>query len=267
MQKHFVVAVAAALSVASAGVNTSLADREVVVQPGENLQAISNRYYADGDHAWEIAKYNHLANPDLIYAGLRLALPESPALFPSTDGTIVGSTDGWSTDIAPESAPSAGLARIGGTTSEVMVRPSRPPGIPGWPPSGAREAAVPNVDTAETAPVADPPAAVAQPAAIVPGRPIQSGLATWYGPGFNGNITYCGEVYDQSGYTAASNTLPCGTVIIVSNQNTGASVRVRVTDRGGFGGNVILDLSNAAFRSIAPISAGVIPVSVSLPGE
>jgi rare lipoprotein A len=65
--------------------------------------------------------------------------------------------------------------------------------------------------------------------------------------------------------TAASNTLPCGTTVIVTNQNSGLSVRVRITDRGGFGGNVILDLSRGAFLTIAPASAGVIPISVSLP--
>jgi rare lipoprotein A len=93
---------------------------------------------------------------------------------------------------------------------------------------------------------------------------IQSGLATWYGPGFTGGVTYCGEIYDQWAMTAASNTLPCGTVIVVTNQSTGLAVRVRITDRGGFGGSVILDLSRAAFLSIAPSSSGVIPVTVAL---
>ncbi|HZQ38725.1 MAG TPA: septal ring lytic transglycosylase RlpA family protein, partial [Dehalococcoidia bacterium] len=62
----------------------------------------------------------------------------------------------------------------------------------------------------------------------------------------------------------ASNTLPCGTVIVVTNRSTGLSARVRITDRGGFGGNIILDLSRAAFLTIAPSSSGVISVTVAL---
>jgi len=99
--------------------------------------------------------------------------------------------------------------------------------------------------------------------AVIPGRPIQYGLATWYGPGFDGHLTYCGDVYDEAAYTAASNTLPCGAVVIVTNQDNGASVRVRINDRGGFGSTVILDLSRAAFGTIASNGSGVIAVMVS----
>ncbi len=78
MQKHLVVALAAALSVAglTAAPTISFADREVVVQPGENMQSISRRYYGDENHVWVITRYNHLASPDLIYAGLKLVLPD-----------------------------------------------------------------------------------------------------------------------------------------------------------------------------------------------
>src|SRR5438045_305557 len=81
MQKHLVVALAAALSVAglTAAPSISFADREVVVQPGESMQSISRRYYGDESHVWLIARYNHLASPDLIYAGLTLVLPDASA--------------------------------------------------------------------------------------------------------------------------------------------------------------------------------------------
>jgi rare lipoprotein A len=93
------------------------------------------------------------------------------------------------------------------------------------------------------------------------GGAIQTGLATWYGPGFDGNITYCGQVYDSRQYTAASNTLPCGSVVTVSNQVTGASVTVTITDRGAF--THAIDLSHAAFSAIASPSAGVAPIVVT----
>jgi hypothetical protein len=96
------------------------------------------------------------------------------------------------------------------------------------------------------------------------GPVIQTGLATWYGPGFNGGVTYCGEIFDQWAMTAASNTLPCGTVVVVTNLNNGRSVRLRINDRGGFGGAVILDLSQGAFVALGGPPAGTIPVSVQL---
>lgn len=108
------------------------------------------------------------------------------------------------------------------------------------------------------------PTPTTNPGAAPAGPVIQTGIATWYGPGFVGNVTYCGDIYDQWAMTAASNTLPCGTAIIVTNQNTGASVQLRVTDRGGFGGSVILDLSQGAFDVLGGPPAGTIPVSVAL---
>ena len=93
-------------------------------------------------------------------------------------------------------------------------------------------------------------------------RPGAQGYATWYGPGFEGNWTYCGDIFHQWGATAASNTLPCWSVVTVTNLSTGASITVTITDRGGFGGSTILDLSRGAFAAIADPSEGVIAVEV-----
>ncbi len=116
-------------------------------------------------------------------------------------------------------------------------------------------------------PVANPTTPDVAHESASPERTLQTGLATWYGPGFVGNITFCGDVYDEWAYTAASNTLPCGLVVVVTNQDSGASVRVRITDRGGFGGAVIMDLSRAAFGAIASTADGVVPVTISQPAQ
>ncbi len=78
------------------------------------------------------------------------------------------------------------------------------------------------------------------------GRGFQVGRATWYG---------------VRGMTAAHRTLPFGTVVRVTNLNTGASVTVVINDRGPFG-SAIIDLSRDAFARLAPLSQGVIPVRV-----
>lgn len=101
-----------------------------------------------------------------------------------------------------------------------------------------------------------------------PSRPhvapvIQMGLATWYGPDFEGQITKCGQVFHQTDYTASSNDLPCGTVIQVTNVQDGRRVTVTVDDTGGFRHPTILDLSPAAFSALASLDAGVLRVGVS----
>lgn len=92
---------------------------------------------------------------------------------------------------------------------------------------------------------------------------VQTGLATWYGPGFHGNGMANGQIFDMyDPTTTASNTFPLGTWLRVTNQSNGASVVVQVRDTGGFGGAVVVDLSMAAFASIGSLDSGVIPVSI-----
>jgi len=59
-----------------------------------------------------------------------------------------------------------------------------------------------------------------------------SGLASWYGPGFHGNLSASGEVYNQHAMTAAHPSLPFGTQVRVTNLDNGRSVIVRINDRG-----------------------------------
>ena len=100
-------------------------------------------------------------------------------------------------------------------------------------------------------------------AQVVDASLYQRGLATWYGPGFEGRRTACGYTYSSAEYTAASNTLPCGAVVSVINVDTGDAVTVTITDRGAFADPVIVDLSVAAFDAIGDTYHGVINVAVS----
>src|SRR4051812_48449135 len=60
----------------------------------------------------------------------------------------------------------------------------------------------------------------------------ETGIASWYGPGFHGRYTANGEVYDQSQLTAAHRTLPMPSLVRVTNLDNGKSVVVRINDRG-----------------------------------
>ena len=76
------------------------------------------------------------------------------------------------------------------------------------------------------------------------------GYATYYGPGFHGNKTASGEVFDMHKMTCAHRTLPFGTILLVTNLSNSKSVQVRVNDRGPFVKNVIIDLSLGSAKKI-----------------
>jgi len=85
---------------------------------------------------------------------------------------------------------------------------------------------------------------------------IFEGRASWYGPSFVGKKTASGEIYDPEGLTAAHRSLPFGTLLRVTDLDTGASVVVRVNDRGPFVADRVLDLSEAAARLIGLLPTG-----------
>jgi len=82
-----------------------------------------------------------------------------------------------------------------------------------------------------------------------------TGLASWYGPGFEGSLTASGEVFDPYGYTAAHKTLPLGTQLSVSY--AGRTVQVTVNDRGPYSGGRDLDLSQGAAEYLGLTTVGV----------
>jgi rare lipoprotein A len=92
----------------------------------------------------------------------------------------------------------------------------------------------------------------------------EEGNASWYGVPFHGRRASNGEVYDMNKMTAAHRTLPFDTVVRVTNLSNGKSTVVRITDRGPFVNNRIIDLSMAAAREIDSIGPGVVPVRVEI---
>ena len=91
---------------------------------------------------------------------------------------------------------------------------------------------------------------------------VQYGTASWYGKEFHGQRTATGEVYDMFQLTAAHKSAPLGMHAIVTNLDTGRSVRVRINDRGPFVGDRILDLSYAAARRLGMLETGLARVKV-----
>ena len=92
----------------------------------------------------------------------------------------------------------------------------------------------------------------------------QTGIASWYGPGFHGRRTASGAVYDQHDLTAAHQTLPLGTRVMVTNLENGRSTEVIINDRGPFLKGRIIDLSYAAAQTLGMVGPGTIPVRIEV---
>ncbi len=78
-----------------------------------------------------------------------------------------------------------------------------------------------------------------------PIQPIRvwSGRTSWYGSQFHGRMTASGEKFDMYGSTAASPTLPFGSLVRVYNPKTHVGQLVRINDRGPFVDDRELDVS------------------------
>jgi rare lipoprotein A len=91
---------------------------------------------------------------------------------------------------------------------------------------------------------------------------VETGLASWYGRRFHGNLTASGEVFNQEKLTAAHRTLPWGSRVKVTNLTNGKSVEVRINDRGPFGKGRMIDVSRAAAKVLDMVGSGITTVRV-----
>jgi rare lipoprotein A len=90
------------------------------------------------------------------------------------------------------------------------------------------------------------------------------GYASWYGPGFQKRNAANGQPYDMNAMTAAHRTLPLSTIARVTDVKTGDSVLVRITDRGPFVEDRVIDLSRAAARQLSVFQKGVALVRIEV---
>ncbi len=93
------------------------------------------------------------------------------------------------------------------------------------------------------------------------------GMASFYGYDFAGRQTANGERFNPQAMTAASKTLPFGTLVRVTNRNNGRSVVVRINDRGPYVGGRVIDLSLGAASVVGMIGSGVAPVDIAIIGR
>ena len=96
----------------------------------------------------------------------------------------------------------------------------------------------------------------------------ETGIASWYGPGFHKERTANGETFNQEEVTAAHKTLPLPSLVRVTNLDNGRSIVVRVNDRGPFVGARIIDMSHRSAQLLGFDRVGTAKVRVQiLPDE
>jgi peptidoglycan lytic transglycosylase len=95
----------------------------------------------------------------------------------------------------------------------------------------------------------------------------ETGIASWYGPGFVGHQTADGEEYEQDAMTAAHKTLPMPTLVRVTNLENGRQIQVRINDRGPFVNDRIIDLSRRSAQLLGMIGRGTAKVRVQVMAE
>ncbi len=151
----------------------------------------------------------------------------------------------------------------------IADRRQPPPSQPTETPAKTADRAKRSTDVPETP--ATPPAAAAPKRSKLAPVPAPSGYteegnASWYGVPFHGRRASNGEIYDMYKLTAAHRTLPFETMVRVTNLSNGKSIVVRITDRGPFVDNRIIDLSFAAAQEVDSVGPGVVPVRVEVLG-
>jgi rare lipoprotein A len=92
----------------------------------------------------------------------------------------------------------------------------------------------------------------------------ETGWASWYGPGFQNRHAANGEPFDTERMTAAHRTLPLNSIARITNVKTGEMVVVRITDRGPFVSDRVLDLSRAAARRLSVYQRGTALVRIEV---
>jgi rare lipoprotein A len=92
----------------------------------------------------------------------------------------------------------------------------------------------------------------------------ETGIASWYGPGFHGGTTANGEPYDMNAETAAHKTLPMPSLVEVTNLENGRRIEVRVNDRGPFVPGRIIDLSRRSAELLGIDRQGTARVRVRI---
>jgi rare lipoprotein A len=95
-------------------------------------------------------------------------------------------------------------------------------------------------------------------------RHVQRGRISWYGADFAGRKTASGERFDPHALTMAHRSLPLGTIVLVTNDDNGRHVTLRVNDRGPYCDDRVADVSRAASRKLGFQQSGITVATIQV---
>ncbi len=95
---------------------------------------------------------------------------------------------------------------------------------------------------------------------------VETGIASWYGPGLQGKNTASGSKFNMNLLTAAHRKLEFGTLIRVTNLKNNKQVVAEINDRGPVSKRKVLDLSKKAAQVIGIIKTGSAEVKIEIVG-
>lgn len=96
---------------------------------------------------------------------------------------------------------------------------------------------------------------------------VETGTASWYGPGFHAKKTANGEIFDQNALTAAHRTLPLPSYAYITNLENGRTLLVRINDRGPFKKGRMLDVSLKVAQILGFEHSGTAQVKIKYAGR
>ena len=165
----------------------------------------------------------------------------------------------WRAAMSAALAAAISLGVSGCRHKENQVRVTPPRALP---PEAAPAPVAASGSAPATIPVTPlPPGGVSEDdlAFIAAHRPLLSevGYATWYTAPYRGRRAANGQVFDNDAMTAAHRTLPMGSLVVVTNLKTGESSAMRISDRGPFVEDRMLDLTIASAKAVGVYRAGM----------
>ncbi|MEV4117507.1 septal ring lytic transglycosylase RlpA family protein [Micromonospora sp. NPDC049645] len=171
------------------------------------------------------------------------------------------SSSDQSEQAALEFTPTTAASSLTPSAPSVSPSPSASPSVTASPSATRSQQAASRAKTRTASPKPKPTAKKTTAAAKV----LDSGScgASFYS---DGQLTANGESFNPDALTAAHKTLPFNTKVRVTNPANGKSVTVRINDRGPFIDGRCLDLSRAAFATIASVDVGALTVRYEVLG-
>ena len=184
----------------------------------------------------------------------RRSCPAGPAVMAALVLLVSGCHHRQQSSRAPQTAP---------PVEETYPAPPPPP-----PPAPSASNVPPSLPPGRIPPTPLPPGGIsAEDLRYVNTHPpilTEVGLATWYTAPYKGRKAANGEVFDDAAFTAAHRTLPMGSLVVVTNLNTGQWAAMRISDRGPFVEGRIVDLTVASAKATGVYRAGVVRVRLDV---